>query len=251
MDTRYVDDTHTTPEAEAQSRANASQSTLSFCPIPTASGGLRHTTQERIMSTFEAVPPAKSLGSMSTCTRQIITAREIRRLMTVLAALVALGTSIFAIATQPQTALLHREVASLTSAVSSGHRQISALQSSLMHTSLRSTELEAAVGSLRRRVGALQTDDGLLGHRTAAIQRSVGSLHRRVLSLAGRVGSVNTTEGRLRTQSSILLTCVPQLQEELHGLKVQITKARGRPLMASLANPRTISKSCAKTLFGP
>jgi uncharacterized protein (DUF3084 family) len=203
------------------------------------------------MSTFEAVPRDESPIRMSLRTgRWMSKTRQVRLPMIALVALVALGTGIFATATQPQTTLLRHEVTSLTGALNRTHQQISVLQSSLAHAASQGTRLQGAVGSLQHRVGGLQGAVGSLQHRVGGLQGAAGSLQHRMAVLRGNVGELQSSVGQLRAQSRSLVTCVPQLQQELHGLHVRTTNVGGLLTSASLASPTIVPKDCTKPLPG-
>ena len=203
------------------------------------------------MSTFEAVPRAESPNRISRWTGGwMIEAREMRLGVIALVALAGLGTGIFATATRPQTTFLHHEVTSLTGALNSDHRQLMALRSSVTAAASQGIRLQGDVRSLHRRVGSLQGTTRSLQYRVGTLQGAAGLLQHRVGTLGGNVAELQSSDGQLRAQSSRLLTCVPQLQQELHSLTVRSAKFRGWLKSASLANPTIVSKGCTKTLFG-
>ena len=203
------------------------------------------------MSTLEADPRAESPIRMSLRTGGWRgKSRRIRLPVIALVALAGLGTGIFATATQPQTTSIRREVTSLTGALYSTHQQISALQLSLADAASQGTRLRRAVGSLQHRVGGLPRAVGRVERRVGGLQGAVGSLQHRAAAIQEHVGKAQSSIGQLRAQTSRLVMCLPQLQQELHGLNVQTTNTGGRLTSASLAKPTIVSRDCTKTIFG-
>jgi len=153
-------------------------------------------------------------------------------------ALVGLGTGIYAIASQPQTTTLRRETTSLTATLSRANQQISALQSSVAHAATQGnlTQLQGTVGSLQ--------------HGASLLRRNVGQLQGDVGQLQGSVGQLQSSVSQLKNQTSRVLSCLPQLQQQVDGLNVKTTNVGGWLTSATLSNPTAVSKACAQTVFG-
>jgi ABC-type transporter Mla subunit MlaD len=155
-----------------------------------------------------------------------------------LIAVAALGTGIYAIATQPQTTSLQRNVAALNVALTRAHAQILALQSVVLHAASRSnvSQLQSTVGSLQHAASLLRGNVGQIRGDINGLQSSVGQLQ----------GNVSQLQGQMRR----VLTCLPQLEQQVDSLNAKTTTMGGFLTSASLANPTPVSKQCAQTVFG-
>jgi hypothetical protein len=144
-----------------------------------------------------------------------------------LVALAALCSGVLAIATQPQTTPLRREVMWVKRTIATDHQQILALQSSLTHAASHSARLQVAVGSLRHHMDELHGVAASLQQLMGAVQAAIGSLHYRVGTLQGNFRRLRASEDQLHAQSRSLFAGVRRLQQQLHGLKVEMTKGHG------------------------
>jgi X-X-X-Leu-X-X-Gly heptad repeat protein len=167
-----------------------------------------------------------------------IRAREIVLPLIALIALAGLGSGIYAIATQPQTATLRHDVTSLKAALSSAQQQILALQTSVAHAASQGnvTQLQSTVGSLQ--------------HGASLLRGNVGQLQGGIGQLQASVGQLQGSVAQLQSQTSRLLTCLPQLQQQVDSLNVKTTNVGGWLTSATLSNPTAVSKGCAQTVFG-
>jgi len=164
-----------------------------------------------------------------------------RRMVLPLATLIAvaaLGTGIYAIASQPPTASLRHNVAALNAALTTANAQIRALQSVVVHAASRTNvaQLQATVGSLQHGAGVLHGNVGLIRGEVDGLQSSVGQLQ----------GSVS----QLQRQMGRVLACLPQLEQQVDSLNVKATSMGGFLTSAWLANPTPVSQQCAQTVFG-
>jgi prefoldin subunit 5 len=155
-----------------------------------------------------------------------------------LIALVALGTGIYAIASQPQTTTLKRQMASLTTSSNSAQQQISILQSSVSHAATKGN-----LTQLQRTVASLQ-------HGASLLRGNVGQLQGDVVHLQRGVGQLQGNASQLQSQTSNVLTCLPQLQQQIDGLNVKTTNVGGRLTSATLSNPAPVTRACEQTVFG-
>ena len=142
--------------------------------------------------------------------RTMSRAQQILLPIVAVVALVAVGLGIFAIASDPQTTTLRHDVSALQIQLKTAHAQIVTLKSSSAQ---------------------------------AASQGNVAQLQASVTQLQGKVGG-------LQNQTSKLITCVPQLQQELNGLNVTTANTNGWLTSAYLSNQTIISQDCTKTLNG-
>lgn len=112
---------------------------------------------------------------------------------------------------------------------------------------------------LRSDISVLRADVGLLQSRVAAQQRAISSERSKVASLRkaakrtptpALVGRLENSVSSLTATLSMLRVCVPQLQQELAGLKVQTTNVTGWLTGASLIKPAALTPACAQALAG-
>lgn len=155
----------------------------------------------------------------------------------------AIGIGIFALASAPSTNSLHAQVTSL-------------------HTQVLS--LKTRMGSLQAQLGTLRNDANLSRAQERALRGEVSSLRSALASEqhtsrsaiaslekasagAASINSLNGVKGSVHQ----LQVCVPELQQELSGLKIQTTTRRNGALKSAvLINPTIISQDCVSTLTG-
>ncbi|MGO9973367.1 MAG: hypothetical protein ACLP01_11275 [Solirubrobacteraceae bacterium] len=165
-------------------------------------------------------------------------ARRMALPLATLIAATALGTGIYAIASQPQTASLQRDVTALNLALTTAHAQIVALQSVVFHAASRSN-----VAQLQSTVGSLQ-------HGASLLRGNVGQIRGDINALRSSVGQLQGNARQLQSQTGRVLTCLPQLEQQVDSLNVKATSIGGFLTSASLANPTPVSNQCAQTVFG-
>ena len=155
-----------------------------------------------------------------------------------LIAVAGLGTGIYAIASQPQTSGLRHQVAALTGKLSSANTQLAALRSSVARAPSMGnvTQLQKSVASLRKGAAGLRSNVVGLG-------RHVGTLESGVAQLRSGVGHV-------QAQTSKLLNCLPQLEQQIARLNVKTTSLGGLLTGAALSTPTAITSACAQSVFG-
>jgi chromosome segregation ATPase len=152
----------------------------------------------------------------------------------------AIGIGVFAVASAPATNSLHTQVTSLRSQTASLQAQLGSLQAQL--GTLR-TESRAQQGALRREVSSLRSALASEQHTS----RSATASLEKAAAGAASISSLNRVKGSVHQ----LQTCVPELQQELSGLKIQTTtRTNGALTSAGLTNPTIISRSCTSTLTG-
>jgi len=155
----------------------------------------------------------------------------------------AIGIGIFALLSAPSTNSLHAQVTSLRTQAASLQAQLGSLQAQLrtLRTEANSSRaqqrvLRGEVSSLR---SALASEQHTSRSATASLEKAAAG--------AASINSLNRVKGSVHQ----LQTCVPELQHELSGLKIQTTTRRNGALKsAALTNPTIISQDCTSTLTG-
>lgn len=142
-------------------------------------------------------------------------------------AVVGVGLGLFALANQPSTAPLQRQISALKVVDTSQHQQIATLQ-----TETATLKAAAASAATAGNLTALQTSVGDLSHTVAGMQGDLSTLH----------------------------VCLPELNQEVNTLGVNTST--GSVLLnngntdtfltdAYINNPTVISTNCTKFLTGP
>ena len=156
---------------------------------------------------------------------------------------VAIGIGISALATAPSTNSLHAQVtllrtqaASLQTQLASLGAQLGTLRTEANSSRARQRALRGEVSSLR---SALAREQHASRSATATLQKAAAG--------AASINSLNRVKGSVHQ----LQICVPELQQEISGLKIQTTTRRNGALKsAALTNPTIISQDCTSTLTG-
>ncbi len=114
-------------------------------------------------------------------------------------------------------------------------------------------------GSLRHDVSALQNDVGSLHAKLAAEQRAVVKAQSKLASLrrasaqaptAGNVSRLQDNVDQVTIKMRMLQVCVPQLQQEVAGLKLRTSDTNGWLTNAFLERPASVSQACSRALGG-
>ena len=169
---------------------------------------------------------------------------------------VAIGIGVFALASAPSTKSLDGQVTSLRAQAASLQAQLGSLQAQL-------GTLRNEANASRARQRALRNEANASSARQRALRREVSSLQSALASEqhtsrtaiaslekasagAASIHSLNRVRGSVHR----LQVCVPELQQEILGLKIQTTRGNGSLRSAALSNPTIISQDCATTLSG-
>jgi len=157
------------------------------------------------------------------------------------AASIAIG--IFALASAPSTNSLHAQVTSLRTQAASLEGRLGSLQAQLGALRNEANSSRAQQRALRGEVSSLRS---VLAGEQHTSRSAIASLQKASAGAAS-INSLNGVRGSLHQ----LQVCVPELQQELSGLKVQTTTRRNGALKsAALTNPTLISADCVTTLTG-
>ena len=114
-------------------------------------------------------------------------------------------------------------------------------------------------GSLRHDVSALQSHVGSLDAKLAAEQRALVQAQSKLASLrrasakaptAGNVTRLQDNVDQLTIRMQMLQVCIPQLRQEVAGLKLRTSDTNGWLTNAFLERPASVSQACSRALGG-
>lgn len=117
--------------------------------------------------------------------------------------------------------------------------QIGSLQQQLAVTNMQLNALRTQLKALR------------VSTNTGRLQRSVAGLRNSVTGLQGSVGAFEGLVTQFEGSVKSLAVCVPQLQQEVSGLKITTQSKGGWLTGASIESPAVVPSGCTSTPYGP
>jgi regulator of replication initiation timing len=155
----------------------------------------------------------------------------------------AIGIGIFALASAPSTNSLHAQVTTLRTQAASLEARLGSLQAQLGTLRNEANASRAQEVALRGEVSSLRS---ALASEQHTSRTAIASLEKASAGAAS-INALNGVKGSVHQ----VQVCVPELQQELSGLKIQTTKRRNGALKSAvLTNPTIVSQDCVSTLTG-